>query len=271
MLIAAVAKLLLYIGAMVVMGDATVRVRRMLPDDARDHGRDSQLLTLAWWAMVASVVMLFAKQAVDMEFATSLDTVRVVLTQTTWGRGWSVLAAFVVLGTALQILQASVWMRALAVTGVAISMGGLGHAAADETWPLLSRLNDALHVLGVGVWIGGLVFVSRSTTDNRDYTWARFSAVATIAAPLVVLTGFVASFLRLSDSSLATIFASDYGRLLLLKIGLAVVVLAYGAAHRGRLRKRGVPTRRSVRNELWFALAVFAVTSVLTGSAPPGD
>jgi len=143
--------------------------------------------------------------------------------------------------------------------------------ACAEAWPLLSRLNDALHVLGVGVWIGGLVFVSRSTTDNGDDLWARFSTLATIAAPLVVLTGFVASFRRLSDASLAAIFASDYGRLLLLKIGVAVVVLAYGAAHRRRLRKRSVPTGRSVRSELWFAFAVFAVTSVLTGSAPPND
>ncbi len=271
MLIAVVAKLLLYLGATVVMGDATVRVRRVLPDDARDHRRDGQLLRLAWCGMLVSVAMLFAKQAVDMEFATSLDAVRVVLTKTTWGLGWSMLAAFVVLGTALQVFGSSEWTRALAITGVAISLGGLGHAAADETWPVLSRVNDALHVLGVGVWIGGLVFVSRAITANRGDIWARFSALATIAAPIVVLTGFVASFLRLRDASLGAIFASDYGRLLLLKIGLAIVVLVYGAAHRRRLHKCGIPTGRSVRNELWFALAVFAATSVLTGSAPPGE
>lgn len=271
MLIAVVAKLLLYVGATVVMGEATVRVRHIVPHEARDHRCDGPLLQFGWCAMCVSVALLFVKQAVDMEFATSLHAVRVVLTQTTWGRGWTVLATFVALGAALQVFQASVWMRAVAITGVAMSMGGLGHAAADETWPLLSRVNDALHVLGVGVWIGGLIFVSRATSENCADVWSRFSALATIAAPVVVLTGFVASFLRLSDASLGAIFASDYGRLLLLKIGLAVVVLAYGAAHRQCLIELGVPGQRSVRNELWFAFAVLVVTSVLTGSAPPSE
>jgi putative copper export protein len=67
----------------------------------------------------------------------------------------------------------------------------------------------------------------------------------------------------------AAILASDYGRLLLLKSALVLIVLTIGARQRKRITRGEKPAVRAVRVECAVAAAVLVITAALTGSEPP--
>ena len=153
-------------------------------------------------------------------------------------------------------------------------MGGLGHAAADDEWPLASRLLDALHVAGVGAWIGGLVLMvlaRAGTAVPSAGEWRAFSRIATVMAPVVLLSGVGSSWRRVGGTGLTAILASDYGKLLLVKIALALTVMAMGFTQRRRIAAGETPSRTVVLREVVLAAVVLAATAWMTGTEPPGE
>jgi putative copper export protein len=164
-------------------------------------------------------------------------------------------------------------LLAMSALGIAAAMGGLGHAAADESWPLASRLVDAIHVAGVGAWIGGLVLMVLASVGAGEPTsaaWRAFSRTATVMAPVVLLSGVASAWRLVGASAPADILASDYGRVLLVKVALAMVVLAMGATQRRRLSAGKAPVQRAVVWEVLIAGFVLGATAWMTGMEPPG-
>lgn len=195
-----------------------------------------------------------------------------------WGRNWGPLAvACAVTAVALPRLFGRfstplLWIGALAV---GFAMGGLGHANADERWPVGARVLDAVHVLTMGAWIGALVL---ALADDRtgpasvapaSARWRRVSRIATIAAPLAALTGVLSSLRLLGAATPAAVIASPYGRLLLAKAVIVLTILALGATQRRRVHAGETPTGHTVRLEVALAVVVILLTAILTGSEPP--
>lgn len=256
---------MLYGGVALALGEVTVASLRM-----DGQGRATlQRARGAWLLALVALLTMLAAQCVAMEIAPHVSDVVVVLRETTWGRGWTSLAFIAVLGGLCAVARAPVSLRAISACALAMAMGGLGHAAADSAMPATVRALDAAHVIGMGVWIGMLLCVPPSFSERE---WSRVSAVATVVAPATVLTGIGSALRRVWDaSSITQILASDYGKLLLLKVALVAVVLVFAMMNRKQLRANGAPTATRLRAELLIALAVFAVTAVLTGTAPPGE
>jgi putative copper export protein len=130
----------------------------------------------------------------------------------------------------------------------------------------------------MGAWIGALTLLVLSgvgdggaTAGVNAGTWRAFSRIATVMAPVVVLSGVGSAWRRVGASGPAALLASDYGRLLLLKTALVSVVLAAGYTQRRRLGAGGVPVRRVVQREVVLAAVVLAVTAWMTGMEPPGE
>jgi copper transport protein len=102
-----------------------------------------------------------------------------------------------------------------------------------------------------------------------------FSPTALAFAGVVVATGLLASWLHLG--SFAALWQSVYGRILLLKLALLVVVFGAGAYNWLRVRPAlGAPPaaarlRRSAAVELATAAAVLAVTAALVSTPPPAE
>jgi len=277
---APLARLLLYGGTMLAMGQGT---RTMLAGraPARASGASSAVRVALWCgacALLVAPLLLLGLQQQALELP--LAELPALLRDTTWGRGWLQLTIPCVLsalllpprrtGTTSRLL---VW----AALGVSVTMGGLGHAAADAHWPLVSRLLDALHVAGAGAWIGALLLMLLAGARDPDPTgaggqgeWQAFSQMATVVAPLVLLSGVGSAWLRVGASGPAEILASDYGRLLALKLLLALLVVTLGATQRRRLRAGAAPRRQVVLVELSLAVLVFTATAWLTGLEPPG-
>ena len=110
----------------------------------------------------------------------------------------------------------------------------------------------------------------------------RFSALALTAVALLVVTGV---YRALAEVSVDDLLDTGYGRALLVKLGLFVVLLAGGAYNRmvvhPRLERaalgldpddRGAAAalRVSVRAELAVAAALMVSVAVLVSLAPPG-
>lgn len=278
--IAAAARLLLYVGCLVALGRGVV----VFLDPTWKAGARSvfdapgprMLARAAALALVAASLLLLQGQLAALEM-TRAD-IPALLTDTSWGRGWSTLTVASVLASLALVLPAArgtALPQLLTAMAVAVTMGGLGHAAADEQWPLAARVLDALHMVTVGAWIGGLLVTLLITRvpvfSLRDLAWRTFSRTATVAAPVALLTGGVSGVRVLRGATPSAIAASDYGRMLVLKTALVLVVLGIGAAQRRRIARGAQPESARVWTEVGVAVAVLVVTAVLTGTEPPGE
>lgn len=167
-------------------------------------------------------------------------------------------------------LSTSWWQSSTALAGAAIlvtfSVGG--HPSAV---PLagLAVLVDAVHLGAISLWIGGLVIVLAAGRDRVEVV-ARLSRTATYAAPIAVLTGawqtwrIGGGFGNLSDTS--------WGRGMVVKIALVVVLLALGGVARLAVRRSVVDApvrlRRLVATEVVVALGVLAASAYVVGESP---
>ena len=124
----------------------------------------------------------------------------------------------------------------LAVGGFAVS----GHTRSmTPGW--LSYLADGAHLLAAAVWFGGLVqlagLIRRARRDGTAadgaYAVADFSALAAWALAGVVVAGSALGWMEVR--SIHALVSTTYGRVLMLKVGTVLLVIAAGAWNRYRL------------------------------------
>ena len=273
-------RLLLYSGAALAIGRGMLTV---LVRDVNGASTDPRAVRVSLWLAALALVMAPLALLLLQQQALELTTAELpgLLRDTTWGRGWMPLAMSCLLSAILLPMshmrsrtRGSSWALLLVALGVAAAMGGLGHAAADDQWPLASRVFDALHVVGVGAWIGGLTLMllaGAGTAVPSAGEWRAFSRIATVMAPVVLLSGVGSTWRRVGGSGPMAILASDYGKLLLLKIVLALAVMAMGFTQRRRIAAGQTPSRAVVLREVVLAVVVLGATAWMTGTEPPGE
>jgi len=215
-----------------------------------------------------------------------------MLSRTLWGWGWLLqlagsLVALAGLLLARRNKHAGWTLTALGAIALAFTPGLSGHAAAERELTAVAILADGLHVLGAGGWLGTLLIVLlvgvpvalRRTDESRGAAVAAlinaFSPTALFFAGMVVVTGTVSAWLQLG--SMPALWQSAYGRILLLK--LAVLVLVFGTGAYNWLKVRPAlgsevaaqRLRRSATFELAVGVVVLAITAVLTATPPPAE
>ena len=199
--------------------------------------------------------------------------------------------AFVYLAEALAVCLAAVilvdvWPRR--VTLIFLGLAGAaamlvhvryGHAYGSAGMRLVNLSDQWIHVVAVGVWVGGLAWLLLAVWKNPDIdrrpAVARFSTTAGIALAVVVATGVLRAMATLNGPR--ELFTTSYGRALLVKVALVAVIAALGALNRYRhvpsLQQRDddlVPFERAVGGEVVVGALILAATAVLAGLAPPG-
>jgi putative copper export protein len=160
--------------------------------------------------------------------------------------------------------------------------GGLslsGHDAVDPGSSWLSELADWVHIAAASLWVGGLAtmvgLVWFGAPELRRHAFLRFSQLATVLIALVLAAGTYLAIVRLPH--LADLWNQRYGQVLLVKIGLVCVALAWGGVHHFVVRPAldrasdGVLTRvgRSLIGESLVAIAILLVAAILVDSRPP--
>ena len=160
----------------------------------------------------------------------------------------------------------------------------VGHTRSYGPGPLVLGA-DVAHLAAGAVWLGGLVGLAltlRSGTpassSRRDaVVLARFSALAGLLLLVVVVAGALLGWRILGSWS--ALLETTYGNLLLVKVGVALTVVAVAAHNRFRLLPRvraadpgevraAVLVRRTVLAEALLLVALLGVTGVLVGRAP---
>ena len=149
-----------------------------------------------------------------------------------------------------------------------------GHAANGPWWWLQSGV-QWVHVVGVGVWIGGLAAILLAVRGLPSAEKAKavrtFSTWAGLALGAVVVTGFVRALAEIR--TLDALFGSDFGVVVILKtVGLGMLALL-GATNRFFNVPAAARTLRGLRRvgsaELVIGITVLALTGLLANLAPP--
>jgi copper transport protein len=190
--------------------------------------------------------------------------------------GFAVVAGLLYLGW-LTDRAAFLWA---ALAGGLVLASGLslsGHSAADPGDSRWSELADWVHLSAAMLWTGGLVMLAfavwPSAPELRRRAFLGFARLAPFLMGLLLAAGIYLSILRLPH--LRDLWTTGYGEVLLVKLSLVAVALAWGAVHHfvvtPRLERDG-PTGgvgRSLLGESALATAVLLVAAVLVDSKPP--
>ncbi len=268
-------------------------------DVARDSARVGVVAALA---LIPAAAMRLMDQllAIRADGDPLLAGVSPLLTATTWGTGflWQTVAIVAAVAGFALVLAAPIsrarWtLSTLACVGLCVTPALQGHAIGSETYTMLAVTADIAHVTGAGLWLGvigviGLLGVAMPNGDGivSPARAARADArlrllvplVPQVALPgvaLVLISGVIATVLKLTD--VRELWLETWGRYVLVKTAIVLIVVALGATNWRRLGPRlalaeGVPAlRKSLIIELLLALLVLLITAVLVVTPLPGE
>ncbi len=168
----------------------------------------------------------------------------------------------------------------LATAAAMLAHAYAGHAGAPSSLRWFNVLTQWVHLLAVGVWVGGLVWlllILRSTEGaERVRAATRFSLTAAVALGVVALSGIQRAISEVGGvGDWLHLFATSFGVALFVKLVLFAGLVALGALNRFRnvpglaRGTRPVGTLvRTVSAELVVVVGIFGVAGVLTELPP---
>lgn len=155
-----------------------------------------------------------------------------------------------------------------------------GHAGApgDRQWAAVAA--QWVHLLAVGVWVGGLAWLVTGLIGERlertGPASRRFSSLAAFALIGVAITGVVRAWQEIG--SLGALFDTGFGLTAIGKTVLFMGMAGLGAYNRyrmiparGRSPARPRTFRRTISGELLLAAGVFGLSGLMAGLAPPAQ
>ena len=178
------------------------------------------------------------------------------------------------------------WLGFAAALGLTAAIAWTGHAGS--TLGAIGNLHvtaDALHLLAAGAWIGGLVplvLLLAAARHHSTVAWAsqardvtrRFSTLGTVSVATLMASGMVNAWILVG--SVHALLITEYGRLLMLKLGVFAIMLVFAAMNRFWLTPRlGLSAatgaqldalRQLTRNstiEIGLGVVIFAIVGML--------
>ncbi|UXY21090.1 copper resistance protein CopC/CopD [Streptomyces cynarae] len=282
--------LALYIGGLAFLA-------LLWPQGTQDP-RTRRILTLAWAGGLATGVVAPGLEGAYGAMGTIGDVFHLATYRDLLGTEVGVVAACRVLMWVLAAIVLTALLQggeraarspgwrvgALAVAlGLLRTTGMAGHDA-EGTHPGWGAVADLVHLLGVSVWLGGLILLllgvlPRRRPDELSAAVSGYSTLAGVSVAAIAVAGAVLAWQILG--SFGALFHTGYGRLLLLKLAVLAAVLLIAQGSRSWVRTRldiavllrgdratVRPFVYSVAAETGLVLVVLAATSLLVTSAP---
>jgi putative copper resistance protein D len=168
--------------------------------------------------------------------------------------------------------------RTLAGGAVALvaASAALSHAVARVDSRGILLVLDALHQIAAAVWVGGLahlvLYASRIARDDASFVTERFSRMAFISVATLTVAGTGMTIGYVGD--LAAFVGTAYGVMIVSKVVLFAVALAFASANFQMARAAAGPTGRLgryVEIELGLAITVLFAAASLTSLPPAVD
>lgn len=265
------------------------------------------LARFVWIGSLATVVsgaawLLFvAARMVDLPLVETFSgpAVLTVLTRTDFGRDWMVRLVLTVLLSGVLFpsifnrlvkSRGTIFVVVLFAAGLVGTLAWAGHGAAGTGFNGSVHLTaDILHLVAAAAWVGSLVPLAvllGAAARSRDEFSARmareavlrFSTLGVVSVGMLLASGIINTLML--AGSVAALVGTDYGRLLLLKIALFVVMLTIAGVNRIVLTPRLVRAQsssqyllRQLRNNSLIEAAIGAIILVIVGvlgTLPPG-
>ena len=317
----AAARLAVATGLLVLLGGAGFLAVARLPTPAwpltrRVEGRAWWLLRVAWWTTLVGTLaglLLRGPYTAGLPLSRALDPTRLAQTVgTRFGGIWAVRVLLLLLLVAflrIWVQGVTAWTRTSAWVAVGVLAAALmvtpalsGHAAAGPHGAV-GAVVGVIHFSAAAVWFGGLVLLGTCVLPRAEVgqlrAVPRFSSVAFTAMVVILGTGMVQSWRQVG--SLQALGETAYGRLLVAKVAVFLLLIAVAARSRVLVRRKlmarvlvGAATsprpapgasgpglseaadagsvrllRRLVLAEVIIALVVLAVTALLGITTPP--
>ncbi|OWJ56310.1 copper resistance CopC/CopD family protein [Inquilinus limosus] len=244
-------------------------------------------------ARIAAALMLLGLVAAPVSVGLQgLDALEMTLAglgrRIAWTTGWgtsygltaALAAAALVLGLLALALRrgrasAAIALLAVAATGTALAASGHASAAAPQ---ILTRPAVFLHAVGIAFWAGALLplgLLLRAGGPGATAALRRFSALIPVAVLPLAAAGILLAVVQLGQVS--ALWTTDYGRVFLVKLALALALFGLAALNRWRLTAPaeagdGRATRRLARSvaiESALVLAIFAAAATWRFTPPP--
>jgi copper resistance protein D len=276
--------------------------RTQLPNTVR-----LQLAYIAWSGLLLSaisgaawlVIVAHSMSGADLKDVFSPDVFGTVLLQTGFGQDW--IARFILgllLGAMLfpflspkQIKPAWIIVAVVALAaGLTGSLAWAGHAVgAEGIEGIVHPAADFVHLVAAAAWVGTLLplalLLAAADHDAASVAVARiaiirFSTFGIGSVATLLVTGSINAWYL--AGSIPAMTETDYGRLLLLKIALFLIMVAIAAVNRLSLTPRLVQgtnstaavnalrrLRRNASLEVAIGVIIIAVVATL-GTNPPG-
>jgi copper transport protein len=267
-------------------------------------GDDATVRGLLWVTWVVALVTALLGIGMQAAYSTGQDisglwdtTAISDVMDTRFGQSWLIRAGLLLL--VLPALRAPGRKRPVFVNVVDALLGiavlatfTFAEHARTGRWVLLGTVTDLVHLVSASLWLGGVavlatLLVRRSVPHDTPEVTGRFSRVAAPAITVVAVSGAVQAWRQ--TEGLDSVFDTTYGRLLLTKIGLVVMIVAAASVSRHIVRLWGerqlAPTGpgarradadpddiRELRNavvvEVALAAVVLVVTAILVNTVP---
>jgi putative copper export protein/peroxiredoxin/mono/diheme cytochrome c family protein len=218
---------------------------------------DAKVLRIAGWSLLLLLVSGLLGLGVQLTLVTGLplwqgltpETLWSLLLSTQYGRVWIIRLSLMALLAGILWVHGQErdgkdwWALRLEAAGLAVSIlmaqAWTGHSAAGEGVTFVYQvLVDSLHLLAGGVWLGSLPLLTlllswmqRSDDPDTDLVAAeatrRFSRIGLASMSLLILSGLATAWALVG--TIPALIGTMYGRLLMLKVGLLLPLLALAA------------------------------------------
>ncbi|MBI3254358.1 MAG: CopD family protein, partial [Nitrosarchaeum sp.] len=168
----------------------------------------------------------------------------------------------------------------------------IGHGAASGETPAV--ILDYIHNFVAAVWIGGIIYFvftllptfSQLEEPKREKMTLvlipRFSIMFIVAVGIVIITGPTLMWFLESDVGLIT--ESVYGKLILVKISIAAIMVGFGGYFQFKIQKKAEKDlqlgsivvykklKRSLKFDVMLGIALLGVVALLAnGTLPAGE
>jgi putative copper resistance protein D len=237
----------LFDGAAIALWGTSSYLAALVPDMLARHLGKRLLIchVVAITIVTATTLLLLPLRAATIgtgwSDAVDVGTVEAVLFETSVGMAWEAQAL-----TAVLILLSMAVPQRRRLLALAISSGLLlssqvliGHASMDEGWlEALHRINDIIHLLSGGAWLGALLpilmliplFDDERFSPQARIALMRFSTAGHVTVALVIATGVVNMLMIVGGLPLDWSF--PYQVLLSIKIALVAIMVMLAAINR---------------------------------------
>ncbi|MDR6607545.1 copper homeostasis membrane protein CopD [Pseudomonas synxantha] len=240
--------------------------------------RTSRWLTvLALASGVCWLLLITASMAGDWDAAFDPPTLNLVLGSTFFGQvwRWHLLINMILLALLLTPLRTSLVLRLILSGLLVATLAPVGHGAMlDGTAGHLLILNQLIHLICVGAWLGGLMLLVMILREPAGHSirvmLQRFSGVGYGLVAGLLITGLI-NVRVLTGAFWPTPLFTGFALILLIKAALVAAMLGLALFNRLRIddcEQRLETLQASVMFEWLLGLGAVAAVSLL-GTLPP--